>query len=590
MEIETQQNPNDGLYEWQYLLDNSVIGQSELIQVIEGRKLFLQKIESNDVNREDFLEHIESETKLLEALQHNIELRSRVEEMQSDDTRILNMLINRIDFLYFSMLQMSPIRLSSMKRYLKFRSDNKSYINDTTFLRKLMSSKHNDPEVYKITALFEYYNMSDINAARLCFSEGLKYHKHCKKLHVDNFSLEVQYNEDTDGESFPIALSKYKNMIKCFKGDLEFHFTLLDASFKSNSVSELHYHVVRDMIEEYKGHEKMWQKLAIINLNGFIFDSESELICFDRHRGSGITYTYKAFDDGLKVIWSPVKRKLLWNMFIEHVINIWKEFGVKNTIASFVNENMERVFQGAFNEGFLYKAEHYAYWAEHKNEECDEILSKAIRMNKDNLNVWIEILTVYIESDSFEMAYKVFQDAIKSLESNSIPLWELMEKFIIDFDQNSLLDFYQQASYVPWTQISLIYRVKYLNFFGMNNGITAIRRLFKELNSISPPCKQLYVEMISYERSLSTVNVTQVSKLYNEVCYNLGHGDIELWANYIQFEYMNVERYTAKNIYKSSMEYLGPELFDVLTTEFENIKSEFEKTLTINPEVIKIDE
>lgn len=60
----------------------------------------------------------------------------------------------------------------------------------------------------------------------------------------------------------------------------------------------------------------------------------------------------------------------------------------------------------------------------------------------------------------------------------------------------------------------------------MDNGITAIRRLFKELNSISPSCKQLYIEMISYEQSLSSVNITQVSKLYNEVCYNLGHGDV----------------------------------------------------------------
>ncbi|XP_060845581.1 uncharacterized protein LOC132925184 [Rhopalosiphum padi] len=212
-------------------------------------------------------------------------------------------------------------------------------------------------------------------------------------------------------------------------------------------------------------------------------------------------------------------------------------------------------------------------------------------MNKDNLNVWIEILTIYIENNSFEMAYKVFQDAIKSLESNSIPLWELMETFIINLDQNnSLLDFYYQASYVPWPQINLIYRVKYLNIFGMDNGITAIRRLFKELNSISPPCKQLYIEMIAYEQSLSSVNITQVSKLYNEVCYNLGHGDVELWAHYIRFEYMHVERYTAKNIYKSSLEYLGPELFGVLTTEFGNIKSEYEETLTINPEVVKIDE
>jgi len=108
-----------------------------------------------------------------------------------------------------------------------------------------MSKKHNDPEVYKLAALFEYNKMSDVKSARLYFSEGLKYHKQCKRLRTEEFSLEVQHIEDTNGESVPIALSKYKNIIKCFKGDIEFHFTLLDKALKFNTVWELQYHVVR---------------------------------------------------------------------------------------------------------------------------------------------------------------------------------------------------------------------------------------------------------------------------------------------------------------------------------------------------------
>jgi len=74
-------------------------------------------------------------------------------------------------------------------------------------------------------------------------------------------------------------------------------------------------------------------------------------------------YSLKAFDDGLKENWTPIKRKILWNLFIDHVIEIWKEYGMQNeTIVSFVNETMERVFQEAQNEGVLEKAEHYAYW------------------------------------------------------------------------------------------------------------------------------------------------------------------------------------------------------------------------------------
>lgn len=108
-----------------------------------------------------------------------------------------------------------------------------------------MSNNHNDPEVYKLAALFEYSKMCDVEAARLYFSEGLKYHKHCKILYIEEFNLEVQHVEHTNGQSLPIALSKYKNMVEYFKGDLEFHITLIDKALQFNTVWELQYHVVR---------------------------------------------------------------------------------------------------------------------------------------------------------------------------------------------------------------------------------------------------------------------------------------------------------------------------------------------------------
>jgi len=71
----------------------------------------------------------------------------------------------------------------------------------------------------------------------------------------------------------------------------------------------------------------------------------------------------KAFDDGLKEDLTPTKRALLWDLFIDHVIGLWKKHGFKNeTIVSFVNETMEQVFHRAQDEGFLHKGEHYACW------------------------------------------------------------------------------------------------------------------------------------------------------------------------------------------------------------------------------------
>lgn len=108
-----------------------------------------------------------------------------------------------------------------------------------------MTAKHIDSRVYTAAALFEYFKMNDVASARLCFSEGLKFHKNCKVLLSEDFNFEVHRIEDTNGESLPIALSKYEYIAKCFKGDLEFHFTLLDLVLRFNSVWELQYRVIR---------------------------------------------------------------------------------------------------------------------------------------------------------------------------------------------------------------------------------------------------------------------------------------------------------------------------------------------------------
>lgn len=109
----------------------------------------------------------------------------------------------------------------------------------------ILSRNHSDPEVYIAAATFVYTNTSDIEAARRYFADGLKYHKCYKNLYTKEFWVETQHIEDSGGASMPIALKKYKNILQCFKGDMEFHFILLDYATRFSTVWELQYHVIR---------------------------------------------------------------------------------------------------------------------------------------------------------------------------------------------------------------------------------------------------------------------------------------------------------------------------------------------------------
>jgi len=55
-------------------------------------------------------------------------------------------------------------------------------------------------------------------------------------------------------------------------------------------------------------------------------------------------------------------------------------------------------------------------------------------MNKNNPKVWMELLSILIENDCPLRAFKVFKNGMKSLESDAMPLCQLMETFLITHD------------------------------------------------------------------------------------------------------------------------------------------------------------
>ncbi|KAL5237260.1 hypothetical protein ACI65C_004670 [Semiaphis heraclei] len=297
----------------------------------------------------------------------------------------------------------------------------------SNMLDTLMSRYHSDPEVYITAAKYEFDDRNDVEAARKYFSEGLKYHTNCKNLYAEEFWVEVQHLEKTAGASLPIAIGKYKNLIKRFEGDIEFHFILLDRAIKLSVVRELQCNVVRDMVKKYKHSELMWQKLAKIHFDGFIYHQETEQLHYDKNYTNGIRNCIKTYEDGLKENLPPKNKHKLWNFYIDHIIEIRKSYRMKKeTIRNFMNETMERAFKKAHNNKALLKPEHYIYWAKNTNIDCRRILRKAVEVIEDSVELWVYLISYYLTYDSLEMGIEAFQAGVRALTSKSMPLWETL--------------------------------------------------------------------------------------------------------------------------------------------------------------------
>ncbi|VVC35172.1 Hypothetical protein CINCED_3A024145 [Cinara cedri] len=572
----------------------SIMKWDELVKLNEERKIISHKISHKIVSREELVKQIKAELILMDTCQLKIDQEMKENDTGYINTEVLTIFSNRINDMYNNMFILFPVEKTTLSEYIEFCSNNKLFITKCSkMLDTLMARYHTDPEVYITAATYEFDDRNDVETARRYFAEGLKYHSNCKSLYVEEFWVEVQHLEKTAGASLPTAIGKYRHLIKRFEGDMEFHFILLDKAIQLSAVRELQCNVVRDMVKNYRHSEYMWQKLAKIHFDGFIYHHETEQLHYDKNYISGIRNCIKTYEDGLKENLPPANKHNLWNFYIDHVIEIRKSYRMKKeTIRNFMNETMERAFQEAHDNKALRKAEHYIYWANNTNKDCHMILIEAVGVVKDNVEIWVKLLSYFVDFDSLEMAIEVFQAGVRALTNRSLPLWQIVILYMQNTHPKLLKQLYQEGARYPYKEINLYIRPQYLEWCVLHNGILSTRELFNELKEMEPECKELYTSMISYEKSQSSSNTKlgSIRKLYNDTCNAFGQKDIGVWIDCIRFEYMYGSQALVKEIYKASLVCLVPELINTMTEEFEKLNKEFKQEDPVDGGIIVIDD
>ncbi|XP_027843595.2 U3 small nucleolar RNA-associated protein 6 homolog [Aphis gossypii] len=557
----------------------SIIKLDEITNLNNDRKSLNQKVLLGLATREEFLKQIKVELNMLDTCQLKIEQEMKENNTEDINTEILTILSNRINEMYKNMFLLFPVEKTSLSEYIDFCSNNALFITKcSNMLEILMLKYHSDPEVYITAATYEFDDRNNVESARRYFSEGLKHHENCKNLYVEEFWVEVQHLEKTEGASLPIAIEKYRNLIKRFANDIEFHFILLDRAIKLSTVRELQCNVVRDMIKKYKHSELMWQKLAQIHFDGFIYDQKTEQLHYDKNYINGIRNCIKTYENGLKEN-LPLKNKLkLWTFYIDHIIEIRKSYRMKKeTIRNFMNETMERAFQEAHENKALCKAEYYIYWTENTNKDCHRIMKESVKVIKDSVDLWYNLISYYLKYDSLEMGIEAFQAGVRALTNKSMPLWEILILYMANTHPKLLQQLYQEGSNCPYPEVNCVIRPEYLEWNVLHNGILSTRELFNKLKDVKPECKQLYKSMITFELTQNSgiSKLSFIRKLHNILCNSFGDTDIDVWSDCMRFEYMYGSRRYVRAIFEASLTSVNPNLKSSMTEEYEKLKDEF---------------
>jgi len=64
--------------------------------------------------------------------------------------------------------------------------------------------------------------------------------------------------------------------------------------------------------------------------------------------------------------------------------------------------------------------------AKNTNKGYHRVLRKAVEVIKDNVELWINLISYYLSSDSLEMGIEAFQAGVRALTSKSLPLWQIL--------------------------------------------------------------------------------------------------------------------------------------------------------------------
>lgn len=109
----------------------------------------------------------------------------------------------------------------------------------------LMSKKKCDPAMYSAAATFEY-EQHDIEMARRYIEEGIINHPNNQNLYLEQLWIEVMHLGDVEGGDLNElkAIQIYKNAIKIFEMDMDFHMSLINRSIEVKPIWRIHNEIV----------------------------------------------------------------------------------------------------------------------------------------------------------------------------------------------------------------------------------------------------------------------------------------------------------------------------------------------------------
>lgn len=83
-------------------------------------------------------------------------------------------------------------------------------------------------------------------------------------------------------------------------------------------------------------------------------------------------------------------------------------------------------------------------------------MRKAVEVVDDNVELWLNLISYYLNYDSLEMGVEAFQSGVRALKNKSMPLWEILILYMGNTHPKLVKYIFQVLYFDDFSMINLI--------------------------------------------------------------------------------------------------------------------------------------
>lgn len=262
------------LPEYEEMKSKQICTDDEIRTIIKTREMYNYKITKQTRTMVDYCQFISYERELLSTITEREKRRSeKVSNVQYS-------IANHIKNLYIDGLRYFPQDLRFWDAFFKFLKKTKFIPEVSSSFEKMLAYHGDKPSVWVKAALFEYYEVQNMEKVKDLFMRGLQRHPENEELHLKFFkimlneaskmSAELNLQKNTESEQ-SLGLERVLVIYKSSKKkilSIDYFVKLLEITEQYPFTKDLQKIICEDMMSSFPRNETMWHTLAQRELRG----------------------------------------------------------------------------------------------------------------------------------------------------------------------------------------------------------------------------------------------------------------------------------------------------------------------------------